>query len=70
MIVTNLLYVVVHLEGSVELLVAVLTLRQIAQIGVLLLVAIDVTLHVRHDSNVVVQHFVAIPTLQIYVIIG
>ena len=54
-----------HLKGCVELFVAMFTLCDIGQIYILLLLRINVALHMHHDPHVVVQHLVAVPTLQL-----
>ena len=55
---------VLHLEWRVKLLVAVLALREVGKVEVLLFLRVDVSLHVHHDAQVVVQHLVAVPALE------
>jgi hypothetical protein len=53
-----------HLKWRVEVPEAMFTLRQVAQVEVLLFFAVDVTLHVHHQLNVIIQHLVTKPTLK------
>ena len=59
-----LLYVGLHLEGRVKLAIAVLTLREVAEVNVLLLTGVYVTLDVHHGLDVVVQHLITVPALE------
>ena len=59
-----LFYVSLHLEGRVKLAVAVLTLREVAEVNVLLLTGVYVTLDVHHGLDVVVQHLITVPALE------
>ena len=63
-ITTYLFYVGLHLEGRVKLPVAVLTLREVAEVNVLLLTGVYVTLDVHHGLDVVVQHLITVPALE------
>ena len=56
--------VVLHLKWRIKLLIAMLALRQVTEIQMLLLVVINMPLHMHHNTHVVVQHLVAIPTLR------
>ena len=53
-----------HLIGCLKGLVARVALGEVSQVNVLLLLAINVSLHVLHEADVVVQHLVAVPALQ------
>ena len=53
-----------HLEGCVKLLVTVFALSEVRKVKILLLLTVNVTLHVHHDAQVVVEHLVAIPALE------
>ena len=60
---TYLLNMTLHLKWCVKLLITMMALCQICKIKVLLFLSINVTLNVRHQTNIVVQHLVAVPTL-------
>lgn len=53
-----------HLKWSVKVLVAVLALGEVCEVEVLLLLTVYVALHVHHQPDIVVQHFVAVPALK------
>ena len=62
--VTHLFHMTLHFKGCVELLVAMLALCQVTQIEVLLLFTINVALHVHHNAEIVIKHFVTKPALK------
>ena len=53
-----------HFKRRVKLLEAVLALSEVAQIQVMLLLVIQMTLNVCHDAYVVIKYLVAVPTLE------
>jgi hypothetical protein len=61
---TNPFNMALHLKWRAELLITMVALRQVSQIKILLFLRINVTLNVRHQTYVVIQHFVTIPALK------
>lgn len=52
-----------HLKWCIKLFVTMFALGQITEIQVLLFFTINMTLHMHHGANIVIQHLRTIPTL-------
>ncbi len=59
-----LFHVALHLKRSIKLLETVLALSDVRQINILLFLRIYMCLAVHHYSHIVIQHFMAVPTLK------
>lgn len=58
------LNVALHIEWGVELFEAMFALCEVGEVEILLFLTVNMPLHVKHHAQVVVQHFVTIPTLK------